>query len=100
MPDRRLGFLARKIRNLNRKFEGATPLQNLCPPSPLKERNTKGELRRGEASLTTISPFPLIRGRGIKGDGVVKQSLEHTVGKLKTEEVGDDDQANSHKLKG
>jgi len=29
-----------------------------------KEGKTKGELKRGEAPLKIIFPFPLIRGRG------------------------------------
>jgi len=36
----------------------------------LKERDTRGESKRGEASLLNPSPFPLLRGRGIKGDRV------------------------------
>jgi len=34
----------------------------------LKERN--GAFKGGEAPLFISSPFPLVRGRGIKGDGV------------------------------
>jgi len=51
----------------------------------IMERDKKEESKRGEASkyiigsfrgakspLKTTSPFPLPRGRGIKGDGVLK----------------------------
>jgi len=38
----------------------------------VKERSTKGESKRGEASLIYPSPFPLIRGRGTKGDRVTR----------------------------
>jgi len=55
-------------------LKGLRPFRCNPSPSPLKEKYTKGELKRGEASLTQPSPFPLIRGRGIKGDGVVKLS--------------------------
>ena len=37
-----------------------------------KERDTQGESKRGFASLIYPSPFPLIKGRGTKGDGVTK----------------------------
>jgi len=46
----------------------------ILPPLLEKERDTKGESKRGSASLPhNHSPFPLIRGRGRKGDGVAKQ---------------------------
>jgi len=32
---------------------------------------SKERLKRGFASLINPSPFPLLRGRGIKGDGVI-----------------------------
>ena len=32
----------------------------------------RGAVKRGEASLVKSSPFPLTRGRGIKGDGVIQ----------------------------
>jgi len=53
-------------------LRGAKPLF-FTSPSPLKERDTREELKRGGASLRyNCSPFPLTRGRGIKGDGVYK----------------------------
>ena len=36
----------------------------------------KGESKRGKAPLETISPFPLVRGRGIKGDRVPMNNIE------------------------
>jgi len=51
---------------------GAKPLSKISSPSPFEERDTNGESKRGGASLLNPSPFPLPRGRGIKGDGVTK----------------------------
>ena len=90
MPDRRLGQSC-----LVRELKGRSVKESQREVKPLI---CSGGFR-GTKPPNITSPFPLSRGRGIKGDGVVKQSLEHTVGKLKTEEV-DDDQANSCKLKG
>jgi hypothetical protein len=33
----------------------------------------KGESKRGEASLKTNLPLPLIKGKGIKGIGLLKR---------------------------
>ncbi len=41
----------------------------LSSPSPLKKRDTE---REASPLLHNQSPFPLSRGRGIKGDGVNK----------------------------
>jgi len=41
--------------------------------SPLLDDPKIGESKRGEASLIyNYSPFPLSRGRGVKGDGVTR----------------------------
>jgi len=56
-----------------KEIEGASPLQNLVPPS--KEKNIKGEFKRGEVPLQKKhSPSPY-QGEGDKGDRVDKKSL-------------------------
>jgi len=34
----------------------------------------KGESKRGEASLKTNLPLPLVKGKGIKGIGLLKKN--------------------------
>jgi len=50
------------------KFEGTEPLQTPLPP--LKAGYQKESQREAEPLLHNQSPFPLSRGRGIKGDRV------------------------------
>jgi len=40
----------------------------ISSPSPFKEKVTRGESKRGEASLLVFFPLPY-QGRGIKGEG-------------------------------
>jgi len=40
----------------------------------------KGESKRGEASLTPLIPLPLIKGKGIKGIGLIKNLYRSKVG--------------------
>jgi len=47
---------------------GFKPPLSFSSPSPLKERDTNGESKRGEASLLIFFPLPY-KGRGIKGVG-------------------------------
>ncbi len=82
------------------KLEGAlAPSETIISPSPYQGEDAVRRVKERRSLSYNHLPLPLIKGKGDKGDGVVKQSLEHTAGKLKTEEV-DDDQANSCKLKG
>jgi len=54
--------------NMLREFKrGEAPLLKKPSPSPLKGRDTKGELKRGFASLLNILPPLLTKERGIKG---------------------------------
>jgi hypothetical protein len=34
--------------------------------------NSKSKFKRGSTHLLMFFPFPLIRGRGLKGDGVIQ----------------------------
>ncbi len=63
------GKLGKEGRVYPGKVEGALPLRNLTFPS-LRDRFER-ELKRGEASLIKLIPLPLIKGKGIKGIGLI-----------------------------
>ncbi len=42
------------------------------PLSRISSPSLKGESKRGEASLISLIPLPLIKGKGIKGMGLLK----------------------------
>ena len=67
-----MGVQERRTPNTYREFErDGVPLKRLLPP--FKGKNTKVGVLEGRSSSKEItSPFPLIRGRGIKGDRVTK----------------------------
>jgi len=44
--------------------KGASPLSKSLPPLLEGEKNTKGESKRGEASLLIFFPLPFVRGEG------------------------------------
>jgi len=48
-------------------FEGGSPFKL---PLIKGGQNTKGESKRGKASLTQPNPLPLNKGKGIKGIGL------------------------------
>jgi len=57
-------------------FEGASPLQSTPDkrPSPIDrilERLSSKGIKRGKAPLRISLPSPLIKGRGIKGEGLL-----------------------------
>jgi len=59
------------VDNLSKERErylkrGFAPLRHSFP------RKGKGELKRGFASLIELSPLPLVKGKGIKGIGLIK----------------------------
>jgi len=65
--------------------EGRSPFKTYVSPSTLKERDTKRELKRGEAPLKKHLPLPLDKGKGInpvrvpngvKGIGLIKLETE------------------------
>jgi len=71
--------------------EGLRPSLKSLPPLLLRSRYYKESLREAKPLLQNHTPFPLIRGRGIKGDGVAikpkggevnKQSNKHRFAKV------------------
>jgi hypothetical protein len=46
-------------------------LPHVKSTSPFMERDKKGELKRGFASLIKLIPLPLDKGKGIKGIGFI-----------------------------
>jgi hypothetical protein len=57
---------------------GVSPSSIINPPLLIKERDTRGESKRGEASLIYPFPLPLGKGRGIKGEGLLSISSLRT----------------------
>jgi len=54
------------------KRGGVAPSLKSLPPLLLRREILKESPREAKPLLCNFSPFPLSRGRGIKGDGVIK----------------------------
>jgi len=61
-------FLLLLKTNIYRVFKrGVSPSFFISSPSPFKERDIKGELKRGEASLLLFFPLSFLRRGGQRG---------------------------------
>ncbi len=56
------------------KYGVKTPLLPILPSSLIERLFSKG-IKRGEAPLRISLPSPLMKGRGIKGEGLVNHLL-------------------------
>jgi len=56
--------------------EGRSPSLKSLPPLLKRREILKESQREAEPLLYNQSPFSLLRGRGIKGDGVTKKKLK------------------------
>jgi len=54
------------------KGRGSISKRGAKPLSKISSLSFKGESKRGEASLISLIPLPLIKGKGIKGMGLLK----------------------------